>query len=128
MHFARRRSTTDTERPPPDPRVGNKRSFFLGLTITALNPTLIATWTAAVAMLHSLDIVDFDAERALPFSLGVYAGICAWFALLLFLLARHKHRLEGATIDRAVRVMGLLLIALGVVFALRFAAALRTVL
>ena len=120
-HFAFRRM--DVERPPPDPRVGNKRSFFLGLTITALNPTLIATWTAAVAALHSFDIVVFDAHRALPFSIGVCTGICAWFALMLVLLARYKERLQRATIERMVRLMGVLLIGLGLVFAVRFLAA-----
>jgi threonine/homoserine/homoserine lactone efflux protein len=99
---------------------GHKRSFLLGITITTLNPTLMVTWGMAVTALHSLDLVSFDAKRALPFSIGVWLGICGWFTVLLVLLARFKHRFKRSTLDAAVRVMGGLLTLLGLVFAVRF--------
>jgi threonine/homoserine/homoserine lactone efflux protein len=102
------------------PNVGNKRSFLLGFTITALNPALIATWSAAVTTLHSFDVVSFEAKDALPFSLGVLAGIGAWFSLLLFFLGRFRGRFQRSTLDRIIQVMGYFLIALGLYFAVKF--------
>jgi len=120
-HFLRRPTTSTPERPPfpPDPEVGRKRSFVLGLTITALNPTLMVTWTAAVTFAHSLRVLSFEAGRALPFSLGTFAGICLWFALLLWLIGRYRGRFERSTLDRLLRVMGLGLLLLGLFFAVQ---------
>ena len=105
-----------------DRRAGDKRSFLLGLTLTALNPVLIAVWAAAVAALYSLDLVRFDRAAALPFSLGACFGITAWFATLLVLLQRFRRRVSREAIDRAIRAMGLALIALGLGLGVRFAA------
>jgi threonine/homoserine/homoserine lactone efflux protein len=120
LHFARRKNTPEKQLTPPDPNVGNKRSFMLGFTITALNPTLIATWTAAVTMVYSLDVVRFDAGGALPFSLGALVGITAWFVTLLYLLGRFKSRFSHKSINRVLRGMGILLLVLGAGFVARF--------
>jgi threonine/homoserine/homoserine lactone efflux protein len=120
VHFSRKRPSPEQER-LPEPQGGNKRSFFLGFTITALNPTLIATWTAAVTTLFSLDIVKFDSAQALPFSFGAFSGIVSWFATLLYLLNRFRARFSRATVNRLVNVMGILLIVLGLGIGARFA-------
>jgi threonine/homoserine/homoserine lactone efflux protein len=99
---------------------GRKRSFFLGMTITALNPTLAATWPALVAMVHSFHIVTFEIGHALPFSIGVALGISTWFTLLLALIARFKGRFRPATLDVVIRIMGIALTGLGIWFAVRF--------
>ena len=98
-----------------------KRSFLLGFTITALNPTIILTWTGAVTMLQSSELVRFDGGHALPFALGVCLGIGLWFALLLALLARLKTRFHRSTLDRVVQIMGALLALLGLYLVARFA-------
>jgi threonine/homoserine/homoserine lactone efflux protein len=121
LHFALKRPEPEKPRGEPIPTVGNKRSFFLGITITALNPTLMVTWGGAVTMLHSLDIVTFNAGRALPFSIGVCLGITVWFAVLLTLLARFRERFRRTTLERVVRIMGVLLTLLGLFFGVRFA-------
>ncbi len=120
LHLARKPRNTSGAVPPPDPNVGNKRSFLLGFTITALNPTLIATWTAAVTLLFSLDIVHFDKGSALPFSIGASTGIASWFSTLLFLLARFRNHVSAGRLSTVLRSMGVLLVLLGVSFALRF--------
>lgn len=120
LHLARKRTDPDAPAPAPDSSVGNKRSFMLGFTITALNPTLIATWTAAVTTVYSLHIVEFDSGGALPFSIGACAGITSWFAILLSLLHRFRARFSAASLARTLRVMGYLLIGLGAAFAVRF--------
>lgn len=104
--------------------VGNKRSFLLGFTITALNPALIATWSAAVTALHSFDAVDFAPRHALPFSGGVLLGIATWFSILLVLLGRFRGRFSRQTLDKMVRAMGVFLILLGLYFGLKLVAGL----
>lgn len=99
--------------------VGNKRSFLLGFTITALNPALIATWSAAVTTLHSFDAVDFAPKHALPFSVGVLLGIAIWFSILLFILGRFRGRFSRTTLDKMVRAMGVFLIVLGLYFGVK---------
>ena len=120
IHFVRRSPPPPTADHAPYKDVGNKRSFALGFTITALNPTLMATWGAAVTTLHSFDLVAFGPGRALPFSIGVCCGISGWFAVLLSLLGRYRARFDRGTVERLVRAMGVLLLLLGLFFVVRF--------
>lgn len=120
VRFARMRTAAPSEQQDTGRQVGIKRSFFLGLTITALNPTLIATWSVMVAALHSFEVVTFGADTALPFAFGVGCGSAAWFAVLLALLGRYKQRFPAATLDRTLRVMGVFAIVVGLYFGVRF--------
>lgn len=121
LRFARGPNADAITRVPLDPRAGNKRSFLLGVTLIALNPVLIASWTAVVTVLYSLGLVRFDPGAALPFSLGACAGITVWFATLLGLLQRFRRRISRDALDRFIRGMGVLLILLGLSFAARLA-------
>jgi threonine/homoserine/homoserine lactone efflux protein len=105
---------------PEDPieRVGYKNVLF-GFSVTAANPTLIVTWTAAVSAAHSTGILRVRAFDAFPFAAGVVTGIVSWFAILLWLLSHFRTKVNPRTIDRAIRVMGILLVVLGVAFAIR---------
>jgi len=97
----------------PGPPAGRKRSFALGFLLTALNPTLIATWTAAVAALHATGLLAMDRAQALPFAAAAGAGIVAWFATLLWLVRRFRHRLGAAALARLGRTLGAGLVLLG---------------
>jgi threonine/homoserine/homoserine lactone efflux protein len=92
----------------------------LGFTITALNPTLIATWSAAVTTLHGTGLVRASTGLALPFSLAVCVGIVAWFAVLLALVKRFGEKMSQRTIVVMVRVMGVMLLGLAVWFGVQF--------
>ncbi|MBI4954668.1 MAG: LysE family transporter [Myxococcales bacterium] len=94
-------------------------SFALGLSITALNPTFIATWTAVVTMLYSTG-VDLSRAQAVPFSLGSVLGIVGWFATLLGLIRRYRDRFTRATLDKIVRGIGWFLLVCAVYFAVQF--------
>ncbi len=94
-------------------RSGRKRSFVLGFLITAVNPTLIITWTAAVGALHATGLIAMDRAEALPFAAAVCAGIVAWFMTLLALLRRWRERMSIATLGRFKRWMGAILVAAG---------------
>ena len=120
VRFARMHTAAPSQQQAAPRQVGIKRSFFLGLTITALNPTLIATWSVVVAALHSFEAVTFGAHLALPFAIGVGCGSAAWFAVLLSLLRRYKQRFPAETLDRTLRVMGVFAIVIGLYFGVRF--------
>jgi threonine/homoserine/homoserine lactone efflux protein len=119
LRFVRMPPQASIEQESGPPR-GNKRSLLLGVTIAGLNPTLLATWPAMVTFVHSLGLIEFEASHALPFSAGVAAGISSWFAILLSLLGHFKERFRRNTLDLVVRVMGIVLAAIGVAAAVRF--------
>lgn len=98
---------------PQTQRTGNKRSFVLGFLITALNPTLIITWTAAVGALHSTGLLAMDQAQAPPFAAAVCAGIVAWFLTLLWLVGKWRNRVGIESLGRFKRAMGAVLVAAG---------------
>ncbi|MBL8740814.1 MAG: LysE family transporter [Myxococcales bacterium] len=92
------------------------KSVMLGFSITALNPTLIATWTAATTTLYSADIVRLEPGSALPFALGALLGIGGWFSLLTALLRRYRGRFDQKKLELFVRGIGVLILLLGLWF------------
>jgi len=113
VYFYRKRNSVPRERAAAAPH--KKRSFLLGLTITAMNPTLVATWTFTVTTVYSFGIVRFDARNALPFSLGALVGIVAWFSCLLYLLDRFRTSVPQLAVQRTLHVMAIVLLLVGVV-------------
>jgi threonine/homoserine/homoserine lactone efflux protein len=108
------------ERDPAGPRrKGTKRSFIAGFLITAVNPTLLVTWTAAVAALHGTGLLRMSQGQAVPFALAVSLGIVAWFATLLAVVARFQGLWTPAGLNRFMRAMGALLVAIGAWMATR---------
>jgi threonine/homoserine/homoserine lactone efflux protein len=119
--FFTRHHTTEEEAaatPPKDSRWG---SFGVGFTLTIINPTLIATWTAGATMVFSAEIIDFEPPMSFPFAVGVAAGTAAWFAFLIMILRRLKHSFSQHALDRVIRFMGWALVCLGIWFIWVFA-------
>lgn len=95
-----------------------RQSFAAGFLTTALNPTLLATWTVAVTTLHANGLLRGGTGTGLSFGLGVAAGALAWFALLVLLarsagfsrLSRHRGGLERG-IGVVLAVLGAALFA-----------------
>ncbi|MEZ4443334.1 MAG: LysE family transporter [Polyangiaceae bacterium] len=113
-------AVTFYRRPPPSPlreppKAAALGSFFLGATICALNPTLIATWTAVVASLHGAGL-HLTPDAALPFAVGCALGIAGWFVTLLLLLRRYRTLLSGSRLAWVMRGVSLLLFATAVWF------------
>jgi len=108
-----------TDPAPADPSPRRRRSFLLGLTLTALNPALIAAWSAAITAVYSLGLVRFEPDEALPFSLGAFAGITVWFSMLVGFLQRHRARISGAVVARLHRGVGVILVLAGLALAAR---------
>jgi threonine/homoserine/homoserine lactone efflux protein len=99
---------------------GGKRSLVLGFLITAINPSLMVTWTAAVAALNATGLLAMERRQALPFAAAAGAGIVAWFATLLWLVGKWRNRLSIGTLARFMKAMGAVLVAAGSWMVARF--------
>jgi threonine/homoserine/homoserine lactone efflux protein len=90
-----------------------RTSFLAGFLTTALNPTLLATWTVTVTTLHSNGMLQGGGALGPVFGIGVAVGALGWFALLL-LLARSS-RLSRLEKHRSAfgRSIGIILALLG---------------
>ncbi len=108
--FVRYRSPQGTEE--KDHADTAAKSLALGFTVTLLNPTLIATWSGATTTLFSTGLVVMESRVAPVFALGAVLGIAGWFAVLSWLLHRHKSRFRTETLDAFVRGVGALLLVL----------------
>jgi len=97
-------------------------SFALGAWICAINPTLLATWTAVVTTLHGSGLIVFDRGMAWPFALGCALGIAGWFVTLLALIRRYRERFSQTILRRIMRGVGVLLIVGGLWFVWRLVA------
>lgn len=94
---------------------GNKAgTALLGFSVSAINPTLLLTWSAAVAFLYSRGLKEPPAAYAIPFGLCAMAGVGVWFVTLAALLRRYQGKLPREALTWIVRVMGLVLVVLGV--------------
>jgi len=77
-----------------------QHSLLAGFLATALNPTLLATWTVIVTSLHSSGVLAAGYLSGLTFGLGVGGGALGWFFVVILLSNRFRlqqltnHRLE----------------------------------
>jgi threonine/homoserine/homoserine lactone efflux protein len=79
--------------------------WWLGFSITAINPMILLSWSACIATLG----VEVPRALVLPFALGAAFGVLAWFGLLV-VFAR---RLRPAQVLLARRVLAVALIGAG---------------
>jgi threonine/homoserine/homoserine lactone efflux protein len=87
---------------------------LLGFSISALNPTLLLTWSAAVAFLYSRGLREPPPLYAVPFGACAAAGVGGWFVVLVALLEHYGERVPQAALTWLVRSMGVVLVVLGV--------------
>ena len=89
-------------------------SALLGFSVSAINPTLLLSWSAAVAFLYSRGLKEPSPAYAIPFALCAMAGVGAWFVTLTALLRRYQGKVPRTGLKWFVRSMGLVLVGLGV--------------
>jgi threonine/homoserine/homoserine lactone efflux protein len=111
---------------PQERRHGPGPSVLLGLTVTLINPTLLATWAATATTLHASGFA-MTPRDALPFAVGTAIGISGWFAILAAILKRYGERFERRFLQLGVRGIGLVLVGVGLWFCYRFVVALTVV-
>ena len=93
-----------------DTRENKAGTALLGFSVSAINPTLLLTWSAAVAFLYSRGLKATSSVYAIPFGLCAAAGIAAWFVILAALFRRYGGKLPEAAITWVIRAMGLVLV------------------
>jgi threonine/homoserine/homoserine lactone efflux protein len=93
---------------------GKAGTAFLGFSISALNPTLFLTWSAAVAFLFSGQAQPLRGMDAIPFGLSAGAGVALWFLTLVLLLRRYEGRLRRDALAWVVRALGFALLSMGI--------------
>jgi len=112
-----RMSEASSERPAQD---AWWRSLLVGAWICAINPTLIISWSAVVTTMHGSELVTLAPRHVVPFAAGVGSGATSWFLVMVALLRRYRDRFSTAALQRAVRGLAVLLLGLGLWFAIRF--------
>jgi|HubBroStandDraft_1064217.scaffolds.fasta_scaffold04955_6 threonine/homoserine/homoserine lactone efflux protein len=109
-------------RPPAegvDARESKAGTAFLGFSISALNPTLLLTWTAVVAFLYSRGLDQPSGIVAIPFGASAAVGVAGWFSCLVKLLQVFKSKLPVRAFRWVIRTMGVALVAIGIVTGVR---------
>jgi threonine/homoserine/homoserine lactone efflux protein len=83
-----------------------------GFIISMLNPTLLLSWSALVAI--AVSMADFQPTLfdKIMFPLALGLGIALGYLILVEFLRRHGARVEHAWVHRAIQAMGFLFVAL----------------
>jgi threonine/homoserine/homoserine lactone efflux protein len=89
-------------------------SFWVGFSISALNPTLLATWGAVTTFLYARQLLQFTPILAVPFGVFAAAGIALWGLTTVTVLKRVRNKLPTNALTWVVRLMGAILIVVGV--------------
>jgi len=109
------RSNVRLEGAAAPPRFGQvHNSFWIGLLLTLLNPSLLATWALTGGALHAWGIIGPGVGENLLFAAGAGVGMAAWLSLLLFLFLKHRRRIPEGFVRAIVIGFGVVLIGFGV--------------
>jgi threonine/homoserine/homoserine lactone efflux protein len=97
-----------------DARENKTGSALAGFSVSALNPTLLVTWSTAVAFLYSKGMPETSGFYALPFGACAGAGVAIWFLVVVRTLRKYEGRLPSLLLTAIVRSLGVVLVGLGV--------------
>jgi threonine/homoserine/homoserine lactone efflux protein len=100
-------------KPPRDTHESAAGTALVGFSLSAINLTLLVTWSAAVAFLYAKGLGERSSLAALPFGACAAAGIAGWFAILVAILRRFEGKLPVPVLTWTIRTLGLALLALG---------------
>lgn len=95
---------------PSAASLGGQTAF--GFTLTAFNPTLLATWTTVLGILLSMTDLQFEFWQKWVVPVGVMVGEVLWFAILVAVARRFGAHVDQKMIDWIIRGIGALLILL----------------
>jgi len=85
-----------------------------GFSLTAFNPTLIATWTTVLGVVLSMTSLEFAFWQKWTVPIAVMFGEVLWFAILVAVARRYGARVDQKIIDWLIRGIGVLLVVLAV--------------
>ena len=89
---------------------GGHRELLLGFSTTALNPTLLFTWSLIVGVLASQRQLRFDEPVRMAFPFAVVLGALSCNATMMLAIRRFRHHLSDRAATVIVRVFGVVLI------------------
>jgi threonine/homoserine/homoserine lactone efflux protein len=121
VYFLRSKKMRTPQKSSRSSPSGSIKAFFLGMGISAINPSLIATWTASITTLYSMNLFTFTDANSILFAGGVGLGIFVWFVVLLKLIAKYRERLNSGIIDKILTGVGIALLILAVWMVIRIA-------
>jgi threonine/homoserine/homoserine lactone efflux protein len=101
------------EQPVVAVRKASGRDVFAGFLLTAANPTLLVTWSAASTTLLGAGWLAPDVRQAPWLATGVLVGIVAWFMVLVRLVTHGRERISPLAMRRILRGTGVLLLGVG---------------
>jgi threonine/homoserine/homoserine lactone efflux protein len=97
---------------PKSTQVHEPKAILMGAGMSAINPSLIASWTITASTLHSMNLFKFSTTACAALAVGVCIGIVAWFTLLLKIMSNHRNEIDAKMLDRGLKGIGILLFAL----------------
>jgi threonine/homoserine/homoserine lactone efflux protein len=98
---------------PTSARQAKRGRFWVGFSISILNPTLLATWSAVTTFLYSKQLVAMTALLAIPFGGFAAGGIMLWAFMMVALMRTFRERFPKGLLTWIVRGMGVVLIGVG---------------
>jgi threonine/homoserine/homoserine lactone efflux protein len=105
-------------RPHEDRHEKKAGTLLVGFGVSAINPTLLVTWGAAVAFIYSKGLGagrDASSWWAPPlFGASAGAGVALWLWVLVAVLRKLEGKLPERALTWTVRGLGVALVGLGV--------------
>lgn len=99
------------------------RAFLTGITLVAVNPSIILTWSAATMALTSFSVIKIPGiGRAVLFALSAGVGTICGSLALIAVTARYRERLSISVMHWIIRIIGVGLIVLAAVYLIRLLA------
>ena len=84
-------------------------TLITGISLSGLNPGLIASWAAVTSALGAAGALDTVGGSPVLFSVSVFAGIQLWYTTVLSLLAKYGTQIPDSAVDKAMRATGTLI-------------------
>lgn len=110
-------------RQPRTVAVGRLRGFGLGFSITAMNPTLLATWSVVSALAFGAFSLELGWGSAFSFPIGAGLGVASWLLIFVRILRRGGEKLSGRAQERIRAAMIAFVLVVALWFAYEAAAA-----
>lgn len=98
-----------------------RSAFGAGFLVSALNPTLLVSWSLIVGLILGVAELTPTVAQKLLFPLSLGAGIALGYVVLVWTVARWGANLEERAVEIVLRTIGGVLIALGIWHALSMA-------
>jgi threonine/homoserine/homoserine lactone efflux protein len=104
--------TTSTQAPTAAEARARRWGNWSGFIISMLNPTLLLSWSAIVAIAVSMGGIEPTLFEKIAFPIALGLGIAIGYAILVEFLRRYGERVEHAWVHRTIQAMGLVFVGL----------------